>query len=87
MLAATDTSTLAGLQEVARICSSSGLPAGAFLTAGAVSSGWAPSAGRVGGHVTMDDGTFLVAVWNRYGDPCLHRHVPRAVQTQCRCHR
>ena len=47
--------TLAGRQEAARILSSSGGPAGAFLTA------------LPGGHMTMDDDMFVVAVWHRLG--------------------
>ena len=69
MLAATDTSSLAGQQEVARIRSSSGGPAGAFLTA------------LPGGHMTMDDDMFVVAVWHRLGVrvPADVPHVP------CKC--
>lgn len=49
------TGTLAGHQEAARILSSSGGPAGAFLAV------------LPGGHMTVDDEMFVVAVWRRMG--------------------
>ena len=68
-LADFDLNTLQGQRDAARLRSSSGGPAGAFLTA------------IPGGRMTLGDDMFVVAVWHRLG----HRVPDHVAPPPCKC--